>query len=426
MYRRISILLAATALLLLQAATVVAIEWHFISDHDPAPRPTADLVAFATDQGPESQEAAGSEGAVTHHVGDCADCYYTCRRAPRWTVDTTYYLLWQHGRQLPALATTSPPGTLREDAGVLGEPDTTILFGNERVEEDPTSGIRVSLERTLDDCGTTAIGGGFISLEENIASFHGESDGDFILGVPFFNAETGMEASTLVGFPGENSGTLDIRDNYDVHGADVYLKKLVHCCDRYRVHLLAGYNYYQIDNELVINQFTDSAVANALITVQDTFSADNQFHGGTIGFAANACHGCWTLNFMSRVSLGSMRQRVFIDGRQRIESGGLVSTLDGGLFAQQSNSGSFSRHAFAVVPETTVTMSYCVKHWLEASVGYSVIYWSELAHAGDQIDRNVNLSQLGPNPNPPLVPVFDFKSTDNWVQGLSFSLTARF
>src|SRR5262245_33785998 len=56
-----------------------------------------------------------------------------------------YLLWWQRGLRLPPLVTTSPVGTPREQAGVLGQPGTRILFGNSREDDNPLSGARFTL-----------------------------------------------------------------------------------------------------------------------------------------------------------------------------------------------------------------------------------------------------------------------------------------
>jgi hypothetical protein len=384
---------------------------------DPAPVLPSDIWRQVSD----AQEI---EGDV---AGGSNCCWESCSDCNRWSGRVTYYLQWQHGRQLPPLATTSPDTTPRPQAGVLGEPDTTILFGNERVGQGERSGVGVNLEYLL-DCGCDiAIGGGILVFENDDQEFFRETDGSFILGVPFFNAETGLEAASLVGFPNENAGFLDIRDTHEIYGADVYLKKLDYSCGAVQLHVKVGYNFYQLNNDLSILQFTEFIGNNVNITVLDEFSTENQFHGGTLGFEALRACDCWTLGLMARLSLGNMHQSVDIDGSTVAVVNGVVGPpLNGGLFAQESNIGSYSRNKFVAVPEIQLRLTRQIDDCWQASVGYSFIYWSDVLHAGDQIDRNVNLSQLGPFPNPPLVPVFDFRSTSDWLHGLNLSLTRTF
>lgn len=55
------------------------------------------------------------------------------------------YLAWSvTGDKLPALVTTAPVGTPLAVAGVLGQPTTTVLFGNSSVNNDWRSGGRIT------------------------------------------------------------------------------------------------------------------------------------------------------------------------------------------------------------------------------------------------------------------------------------------
>src|SRR5262245_20844531 len=69
-----------------------------------------------------------------------------------------YLLGWTKGQFLPPLVTTSPVGTLPADAGVLGQPATAILFGNERVNTGVRDGGRFSIGYWLDDSRTLGLG----------------------------------------------------------------------------------------------------------------------------------------------------------------------------------------------------------------------------------------------------------------------------
>src|SRR5882757_3784944 len=54
------------------------------------------------------------------------------------------YLNWSiKGDKLPPLVTTSPPGTPIGQAGVLGAPGTSVLFGNGSTANGWRSGVRV-------------------------------------------------------------------------------------------------------------------------------------------------------------------------------------------------------------------------------------------------------------------------------------------
>ena len=85
------------------------------------------------------------------------------------------------------------------------------------------------------------------------------------------------------------------------------------------------------------------------------------------------------------------------------------------------------RDEFAVIPELGINLGYDVTPNLRATLGYSFIYWSRVARPGDQIDTNLNLTQLPPGTlNGIPSPVFDWHVTDVWVQGINAGIDYRF
>jgi len=100
----------------------------------------------------------------------------------------------------------------------------------------------------------------------------------------------------------------------------------------------------------------------------------------------------------------------------------------GGLFAQPTNIGEYTRNVFAVVPEGDLQLGYQVTSRWRATVGYTFFYMSDVARPGDQVDRTINPSFLASPPTlaSPARPVFEFKGSDYWAQGLDFGLEFRF
>jgi len=88
---------------------------------------------------------------------------------------------------------------------------------------------------------------------------------------------------------------------------------------------------------------------------------------------------------------GNALQRRYAQG---FHLAGLDEDHPAGLLARPSNSGRSSRDAFAAVPECAVTLGYRVTRWLRATVGYSFLYWSDVARPGDQIDRGLDRRQI--------------------------------
>jgi hypothetical protein len=112
-------------------------------------------------------------------------------------------------------------------------------------------------------------------------------------------------------------------------------------------------------------------------------------------------------------------------------AGPSISYFPGGVFGQGTNTGRFSRSAFAVLPEANVRLGFLLGERSRVFVGYQFMYLSHAVRAGDQIDRTVDLTQLQP-PNPAAImlpstrPAMPFDRGDFWAQGLSFGLEWRY
>jgi hypothetical protein len=132
---------------------------------------------------------------------------------------------------------------------------------------------------------------------------------------------------------------------------------------------------------------------------------------------------------LTKLALGNVHQRVDIQGQTTSTRGGQASTtLTGGLLAQRTNIGHYSRDELAVVPELGANIGYHLTPRLQATLGYTFIYWSRVVRPGDQIDLEVNPDLLPPEADPftgPLRPQFVFRTTDFWAQGLQAGLDYR-
>ena len=86
---------------------------------------------------------------------------------------------------------------------------------------------------------------------------------------------------------------------------------------------------------------------------------------------------------------------------------GTSTVVPAGFLALPTNSGSpYHRNDFAMVPELGATLGLDLTARLRLTAGYSLIYWSKVVRAGDQVDINVNHPAIGRdldrNSQPPL------------------------
>lgn len=347
-----------------------------------------------------------------------------------------YLLWWMRDSQLPPLVTTSPFGTPREQAGVLGAPGTGVLFGDGNVKHDERSGGRFSFGFWFDECHDIGMDVNFFFLGQRTVPFLASSTGTPILARPFFNPVTDVESAELVAFPNVVSGTVKMDLASRLWGIDANLRKNICRGPCWSLDKIIGFRYLDLHESLNMVEFLSvpglPGQSPSTIVVNDRFTARNHFYGGQVGLQWECRKGRWYLDVLGKVALGGTHQVVNIDGTTAfLPAGGTPVTQPGGLLAQRTNSGHFSRNEFSVVPEIGVKLGYQITPHLRGFIGYNFLYWTSVARPAEQIDRAVNTSQLPSIFGPGQLagtprPTFVFRDTDFWVQGISFGLELRY
>ena len=156
------------------------------------------------------------------------------------------------------------------------------------------------------------------------------------------------------------------------------------------------------------------------------FDVENEFHAGTLGVYTESYRGMWTLSALGKIAVGNMSQQVAISGDNTVTAGGAVVT-PGGLFTQPTNIGTYNRNVLTWAPEANFKLSCAVTQRLNVTVGYTFLYFTRVAFAGDQVDRNVNATQLnGGAVAGAARPAFAFRDTDFWVQSIDLGVSWTF
>ena len=106
---------------------------------------------------------------------------------------------------------------------------------------------------------------------------------------------------------------------------------------------------------------------------------------------------------------------------------GSMTFFRGGLYALRSNIGRRQRDELAFVPEVGLNVGVQLTRHLKLFVGYSFLWISTVARAGEQIDPVINVSQFPiRSGDGPLVgrarPAPKLHGTDFWAQGLNFGM----
>ncbi len=403
-----------------------------VSAQSPAPSPsqapTPVLAPVASEPPPMTVDLPDDGCPVCgEHAGGNCDA---CGGVRSWGVwgSVEYLLLWQTGRELPPLVTSDP------NAGAL--PSASVLFGGDVIGNNVLSAGRVTAGLWLDSDDTMGVAFRFLGTESERTGFQADSDANGLplLARPFTNTQfLPLPSAFLVSSPGFLRGSIDVTTSSDLYSGEALGRINLdgdHCS---RLDLVGGYHTMLLDDGLTIRNESVVVGGNLPIGTQfrvlDDFNTRNEFHGGSLGFWYDSYRGPWTVSAMAKVSIGSMLQQIRIRGEsQAIDVGGGTTTYVGGLLASRTNIGEFERRETTYIPEINLSLSRQLTKRLEFTMGYTFIYLSSVVLAGDQIDTNVNVSQLFGGavvpPQDPQPPRFDDK--EYFVHGLNLGLNFRF
>jgi len=152
------------------------------------------------------------------------------------------YLAWTvKGDRPPQLVTTSPAGTPRAQAGVIGAPATTVLFGEANVNGAWGSGGRLQAGYWFDPSRKRGLEVSFFDLQDASTGFAVNSGTNAILARPFVNALTNQQDTTLVSFPGVATGAIAVNETSLLLGAGVLYRQEIGAWGGQPVSALIGY-----------------------------------------------------------------------------------------------------------------------------------------------------------------------------------------
>ena len=366
----------------------------------------------------------------TDCVNPCAPCGPRFRDVFQLWGSASYVHWWTGGSDFPSLVTTSPDGTIQDDAGVL--PAATTLFGGDELFDDSRSGGRFALGMWLNPERSLGLEITYLLFSNESTSFSA-SDADFpILARPFFNVSLAEEDSRLIAFDGLVSGNLSIATSTSLDAFDVALRRPLSYAAGARSDFIIGYRHGDLDEAIRFDEST-TALSGAVIDTDfelfDQFDVENEFHGGEIGLEYRGpTQDFWSLGLLGKIAFGTTRSRLVVNGQTTTTpDGGTATTNPGGLLTQASNIGTFNDDTSSTMIECGVTLRRMFANGLSFNVGYNFFYWSDVATIAGQIDRRVNPSQILPGTlTGAALPEALFTRDDFHAHGLSFGLEYAF
>ena len=355
------------------------------------------------------------------------------------------YLLWwvKKGPQSDPLVTSGfSPGL-----GTLGAGNTSILFGGSGLDYKTFSGLRLTTGFWFGRDSDWGIEGSGFFTETKPVNFGAASDpnGVPVFARPIVNALTGQETVELVTAFGVASGNVFVNSSSSIFGWELNAVNAGWNLGGARATWMAGYRFLNLEEDINIGQnsvllplgtagFAGSAInMPGSVSVNDHFGANNEFYGLQTGIRLEWASDNWSFSLLGKVAIGDSHEETNIEGATVTAT---TSTTPqrlafGGLLALPSNMGRQSHDEFAVVPELAMNVGYQITPLLRAYVGYTVLYWSDVARPGDLINRTVNpslvpTSQTFNTPGGPLQPSPTFHHSDFWAQGVNFGLEFRY
>jgi hypothetical protein len=354
------------------------------------------------------------------------------------------YLLWwvRSGPLSTPLVTTGSP--LDAVPGALGQDNTQVLFGGSPLNYGAFSGLRLSGGFEL--CPGLGAEASYFALERRATGFSAVSDdsGNPLLARPVFNNEGPGENAYLFALPGTASGFVLVTSQTRLQGGDINLSANVYQSPAVTFTVLAGFRMLELDESLNVTSTVVPLVPGFLtfmgmaadppnsVTNFDSFQVQNRFYGGQFGGRFTWRAGRFDLGLLGKIALGSTQELAFVNGVSGLNSpGNPPMTNPGGLLAQPSNIGRYYHSRFGVIPELGINLGYWVAPQVKLTLGYSLLYWNRVARPGNLIDRTVSASQVAQDPTfgngqGDLRPLFQFRESDFWAQGINFGIEFQF
>ena len=328
--------------------------------------------------------------------------------------------------------------------GALGSPNTTVLFGN-NVSFNPFSGVRLDAGVFLDRDSRWSLDWNGLLITPNHTHFSAASDaaGNPVLARPVFDTVTGTPTSYIDARPGVAAGGVAIDTKALLIGTELNLQYRTDPLARLQAGALAGFRFLNLSESLSIQDNLAPLTANALtfqgafvnapssLSDQDRFRTRNYFYGPQLGGQMSWQEQWFLVNAFGKVGLGVTQQDVNINGSTTLITPTGNTTVPGGILAQTTNSGRFSRDVFGVVPEFGLNVGIQANQYVRLMVGYSFLLWNSVVRPGAQIDPAVNTGLVPSDrafgtPGGPTRPAFSFRDELFWVQTFSVGVQVTY
>jgi hypothetical protein len=311
-----------------------------------------------------------------------------------------------------------------------------IRFGGTEAKSFERYGARFSLGYWFDDAQQCGLEVNYFFLASRSIGYAESSDGYPVLAQPFFNTQIQQQDSALTTYPGIASGSIQVKSRSFLNGAEANFWYTLNQCPDYPVRVLVGFRYAGFDENLSVDSESEILptapvpFAGNHISVIDHFDCNNSFFGPQLGLMAAYRLRRLEIEGVAKVGLGDSYDVLRIAGSTSINTQP-AENFNAGLLALATNSGTHTRNVFAVLPEADINVRYKITEHMRATIGFSLLYWSSLLRAGDQVDLRINPAHVPTSNNfgagtGPALPAVLLRGTDFLAYGLNIGLEFDF
>ncbi|MDB5307201.1 MAG: hypothetical protein JWO38_1403 [Gemmataceae bacterium] len=350
---------------------------------------------------------------------------------PRVWGSVDYLLWWVRPMKTPDLIqqvpsaqaqtnTTLAPGAAQP---FFPPPGQGINFG-------AFSGLRGTVGVNFDRFGLEASGFVLFQKTKNASLFSNGTP--FAVAESYVSAGNGQPITLFASLPNQYSGGVQVSSDSRLWGLEGNTRLPFFTFLTSNTDALVGFRYVDLQENLNVG-FHAAFPTGRVFDIQDAIHTRNQFYGGQIGMNGRigGQEKGFGLDMTSKIALGDMRQRAELVGSNTITDPGVAPSVEqGGLYARGANLGVFDRDKVAMVFDLNLNMTYNFNCWSQVYVGYSFLYLSSVIRPGTTIDPVINDSQTRFVANPTAStanrPVFDWRTTDFWAQGITFGLKLQY
>lgn len=340
--------------------------------------------------------------------GQCGSlCGCDCSRSRLWARFDV--LLWNiNGYDTPALLTQSPAGTPANTAGLLGQPTTQVVAGNQEFGGGFRAGGRFQAGWWFDPCRKVGLQGDFFALDGGGESTVFNSGPAGTTARPFFNTATGEADAQIFGQPGLAEGNVRFTNSSDVISAGPSLRFNLCCCESTdccdprsnRTDFILGYRYFRLAetfaSQEILNVTDPLFVDGTSYELNDSIRTQNDFHGVEFGLSHMVQQGRWGWDLSTLFAVGEVQRVVDLNGSTFIDVPGVQQgESPGGFYVGADQIGSFRDNDYAVIPQVRANLSYCIGGNWRLRAGYNFMYLSSAFRPNTFLNPRFDGTQLG-------------------------------